>query len=194
MRSALPIVLLVTAVALPVSSFAEATLPNHKAGLWESSTEVPGGGETMTSKLCLDANSDELALKQYMENPNSKCKKPAITQAGSRYEVISECVMQGSTVKTVTVLEGDFNSAYTATVNSSFNPPIDGAPTEPVTMAMKWVGPCPAGWNPGDVEVHGMKMSAAQMGAAAKQAADMMDNPEFQKAMQQAKKAMGTGN
>lgn len=148
----------------------------------------------MTSKLCLDANSDELALKQYMENPNSKCKKPAITQTGGRYEVASECVMQGSTVKTVTVLEGDFNSAYTATVNSSFNPPIDGAPTEPVTLAMKWVGPCPTGWNPGDVEVNGMKMTAAQMSAAAKQAADMMDNPEFQKAMQQAKKAMGSGH
>jgi len=165
------------------------TLPNYKAGLWESETKSQGLGG-MSSKFCLDGQSDDIALNQFLSNPHSKCAQPVVKGSGSRYTIDTQCSMMGSKVTTNTVLEGDFDAQYTATVTTSFDPPIPGAPTAPVVMAMKWVGPCPAGMNPGDMEMNGQRVTAEQVAQSAKQAQAMMDNPEFQKAMEMARKGM----
>jgi len=188
MRRGLLLVVLMLAVCAGTAS--ADSLPNYKAGLWESSTQVAGLGSPMAGKFCLDGNSDELALNQFMNNPNSKCAAPVVNGSGGRYTINTECTMMGSKVSSNTVLEGDFNAEYTATVITKFDPPMPGAPTDPVVMAMKWVGPCPDGMKPGDMDMNGQRITAEQVAASAKQAQQMMDSPEVQKAMEMARKAM----
>lgn len=190
-RSMKKVLLLVVPIFAVCAGAARAdSLPNYKAGLWESSTKISGLASSMAGKFCLDGNSDELALNQFMNNPHSKCAAPVIKGSGSRYTIDTECTMMGSKVSSNTVLEGDFNAQYTATVTTKFDPPMPGAPKDPVVMAMKWVGPCPAGMKPGDMEMNGQRITAEQVAASAKQAQEMMDSPEMQKAMEMARKAM----
>ena len=132
-----------------------AGLPKPKAGLWEQTTTVGGG--TLTNKVCLDdATSAQLASRSG-NPPGSTCAAPVVDKAADgSIKITATCDLQGGGKLTSTSTEtGDLQSAYTTVVELS----VTGSPTASTNGTVKQSvdakldGPCPQGWQPGDVEM-----------------------------------------
>jgi len=73
----------------------------------------------------------------------------------------------GGTVVSEGTATGDFNTSYTVQVQSTTSgasaPQMNGA--HKVSIASEWLGACPAGMAPGDMELpNGMKINMLKLG------------------------------
>jgi hypothetical protein len=166
------------------SAYAE--FPGRKSGLWEAVTSGEGIPESVTRE-CVDQASDKAAIGQPKGPVGESCKLSNLESSDTGFQAVVTCAMSGSELTVRTVGSGDFNSAVTYTVTSSFNPPFMGQGSRALTISSTYKGPCPAGLQPGDVEMNGgMKYTKADQERLAKQAQEMMSNPEIRAAMQRA--------
>lgn len=154
-------------------SFASADdLPVYKVGLWQSevkSANMP----SQSTKMCLDeATQKEMPGmgENVMKQQGASCTKNEIKKSGSGYSLNTDCNFNGINMKTTGTISGDFNSSITMTMTTVMNPPMMGMDKSVTTVTSKYLGACPAGMNPGDIEYgNGMKMNISQM-------KDMMKN------------------
>jgi len=170
MRSVLvSLVLLLPAFALADS------FPSRKPGLWEIESSHGGtagdGGHKV--KQCIDASTDAAMMQssQGTGGKDGKCAKQEIHKAGETYVIDSDCTVMGRHVMTHGVFKGDFDSHYTAEVNSTFDPPAAGVAERSTTLTARWLGPCAPGQEPGDLIMpNGMKFNLAGLPRSAKRA------------------------
>jgi hypothetical protein len=102
-------------------------VPHRKAGWWQMTMHVPGGG-TMVRNLCLDATSD---IRNNILKPREGCTMDATKIAGG-YSYKKVC---GGETTTGTAI-GDFNSAYKIEESKG---------SMHVRTDALWMGACPAG-------------------------------------------------
>jgi hypothetical protein len=98
------------------------------------------------------------------------CSKTAMSRGLDGSWSFSSVCNVGAGGKTTTsgVITGDFNSKYEMTAESTTEGASAPQMNGPHKMAMEavWVGPCPAGFKPGDMELPGgMKMNMLAMAA-----------------------------
>ena len=63
-----------------------------------------------------------------------------------------------------TVFSGDFTSQYTGETTITYEPAVLGTSEQKMTISARWLGPCEAGQEPGDVILPGgMKMNIYSM-------------------------------
>ena len=167
-------------------------LPKRKPGLWEMVINSADAGRTHTSKQCVDETTDA-KLQSMMNNGPGQgaCSKNEFTKTSSGFESHAECAIGPSKMTSVGTFTGDFDSAYTGTVVTSFNPPLIGKGSNTVTIAAKWVGACPPDMKPGDIVTDRGKVDMDKAAAGMKQAQEMMKNPEFAKMMRDGFQKMG---
>jgi hypothetical protein len=96
------------------------------------------------------------------------CSKQDIKHVGNTVVVDSVCKMGSGTSVSHAVVTGDFNSAYTVTVDSRREGgAMRGMPANgemKMTIAAKWLGPCAADQKPGDMIMgNGMKINIHNM-------------------------------
>jgi hypothetical protein len=173
-------------------------LPQRKPGLWEMSISSSDGDEATHMKHCIDKSTDEKLLKMGT-NMNSAmggtCKKNTLKATASGFETESECSVMGSTISSKGIFTGDFSSAYTGKITTSFNPPLMGQKETTSTVSAKWMGVCGEAMQPGDMVMpNGMKMNIETAAAQARQAADMMKNPQFANALKQLPQGLDKGD
>jgi hypothetical protein len=97
-----------------------------------------------------------------------QCTRNTIRRDGDRYVGESECRAGASTMTSRSVFAGDFDKAYRGEVETRYQPPMAGISQSKVTMNARWVGACPAGWKPGDMEMAGMgRVNVNEMMSAA---------------------------
>ena len=139
-----------------------ANLPKPKAGLWEQTTTVGGG--TLTNRVCLDDNVSAQLAGRSGNPPGSTCAAPSVDKAADgSIKITATCDLQGGGKLTSTSTEtGDLQSAYTTVVELN----VTGSPTASTngtikrSVSSKLTGPCPQGWQPGDVELaNGQKLN-----------------------------------
>lgn len=141
-----------------------AATPTRKAGLWELTMRE--GGVAQTQRLCLDARTDSrLGLTGQQRGPKP-CREQATTRTATGYEVRSVCdVGEMGTVTSRAVLTGDPGSRYKVEIASKTTgakaPEVNG--THNFTMEAAWIGPCPAGMKPGDMEVAGQRFNTIEV-------------------------------
>lgn len=169
------------------SAFAE--FPGRKSGLWESVASGVGVPETKV-KECVDQQADKAAIAKPQTPPGQKCEVTKADGSSSGFEAVVSCTMAGTKMVVKTSGSGDFNSAVTYTVVTSFDPPLMGQASRTMSINAKYIGACPAGTQPGDLEMpNGAKITKADQEKLAKQAQEMMNNPEMQAAMKRSVEA-----
>jgi len=143
------------------------TLPPRKPGLWE---QVVNGtdGSSATIKICLDPATDAKLSVAGQQQAEGMCSENTMKrQLNGSYVFASTCTdPRGAVVKAAGAATGDFNSSYT--VDTTMVTTLAGAApiTQSVKVTAKWLGACPEGWIPGDMETGGMRVNMT--GGAAK--------------------------
>lgn len=154
--------------------------PKRKPGLWQQ-TISSGGTVAMASKVCLDAATDaQMSIAGAQASKNACPGAKTARAADGGYTIDATCNMgSGGTVATHAVMKGDFNNAYEVDVNSTTTgaaaPQMNRS--DKIKIMAKWLGPCPAGMQPGDMQMaNGMTINMtgfdpAKARAMAKEAA-----------------------
>jgi hypothetical protein len=155
--------------------------PQRRAGLWEQTFSRDGQAMAMGGmRMCTDAASEakasifshDVAAQHARE---AGCGAPTMSRGlDGSYNFASTCATpHGGTVVTKGTAKGDFGVSYQVHVETD----TTGAPYagenghHVMDIAGKWMGPCPAGMAPGDMQMsngmtfHGGKLSGAAAAA-----------------------------
>jgi len=152
--------------AAPAASEAGSPAPpalKRKAGLWEM--KMASAGVTQATQVCVDPATDEKLGITGQHAGSNPCKQQSLTPAPGGWAVTSVCDLgEAGTMTSHATITGDVNSHYRveveATTTGASAPQMNGAHKS--TMEATWKGPCPAGMQPGDMMINGMRISAAR--------------------------------
>jgi hypothetical protein len=134
-----------------------AAVPKRAPGLWEQVLTRDGKpGRLGGLKMCLDADADARMGVFGRHFAKGDCKHSITRDAQGAYRFSSTCRMEdGAVVISRGVATGDFKTAYR--VRSDID--VTGAPFPPmngpheIEVSGHYVGPCPVGMRPGDVNL-----------------------------------------
>lgn len=168
MRSCAAALLILCAPAVVAQP--DGRFPSRKPGLWETSTEIPGGGRssaaaTMSFQQCVDGKTDEAAQRrQFSPDPNARCTTSNVRTGGGGYEADYVCDSAGGKVSGHVKMSGDLSSRYTLTNTMRRDAAAGSGPAErTVTIVAQHQGDCPADMKPGDTRMTGMPQMPAGM-------------------------------
>lgn len=142
-------------------------VPKRKPGLWKQTLLVEGLDVLQTVQLCLDEASDSKLAWWGQQGFKQSCSKNEITRAPDGSWAFNS-VCEGGGVKTTNTgsAVGDFNSRYQIKADTT----TSGAPiaqmngSRTITIDAEWVGECPAGMKPGDMELpNGQRMNMLEV-------------------------------
>ena len=142
-------------------------VPKRKPGLWKQTMLVEGADVLQTVKLCIDEASDPKLAWWGQQGFKQACSKNEINrQPDGSWKFSSVC--EGAGVKTTNdgAAVGDFSSRYQLRAESTTTgapiPQLNGSRT--ITIDAEWMGECPAGMSPGDLELpNGQRMNMLEV-------------------------------
>lgn len=130
-------------------------MPKRKTGLWEMKTSiVEMGGITQTFEMCVGADTDNLLYQKGQTDKN--CERQDWKRSGNGVDFSAVCRVEGSTATLNGRFQGDFDSAYSGELLTSYSPPLQGIASATMKQEARWTGPCKAGQKPGDVVMKGV--------------------------------------
>jgi hypothetical protein len=147
MPKLLPSALFVASVVFAVDP------PTLKEGLWSihtQTTENPGNKVTEGTKTLCRSHAYDDHARQIAKEAAAKCKT-SDQVSGSKVISESECTV-GATVlhtKGTVTLTGD--TASHGETHTTYNPAFYGSTESTMIMDQKYLGPCPANLQPGDM-------------------------------------------
>ena len=148
-------------------------LPQRKAGLWEQTMTFEGRKlPPRTMQLCVDAKTDKLLNDRFGGASGDACSKRDVQASGDTITVDSVCNFGAGTTTSHAVVTGSFERAYTMRITSTreggpATPGVSPSQATQMTVEAKWLGPCKADQEPGDVVMqNGMKMNVLKTPAA----------------------------
>jgi uncharacterized protein DUF3617 len=143
-----------TFAIIAVSPVAALDLPARNPGLWEMRMASGGPGPS-TLQICLNAAIDREMLEFGNGGRGGTCEKHDVARTNGGFVVDSICLRGTLRQSSHVVITGDFSSAYTATIMSRNDPPGAGGTTPAgetkTTIEARWLGPCKADQQPGDI-------------------------------------------
>jgi hypothetical protein len=154
-----------TGVPAAPGPLSPAQIPHRKPGLWQQAMNMDGaavGGPSM--KLCVDEVSETKMSLAAQNMPGAKCETPVFTRnLDGSLSFSNSCDMGADgKVQSAGVVKGDFNSAYTVSLDTERT----GSPVEAMNGKHKMVitatrlGDCPPGQKGGDmVMANGMTVN-----------------------------------
>lgn len=111
--------------------------PAFRKGMWEFNRDVDAGGkpQTMNTQHCVDPTEDVKEQNEMLIKAG--CKVSAVTRRGNLYSFTLDCVMQGITMQSESVITVESDSAYRIDVETKQG----GTMTKEVLIARR-VGDC----------------------------------------------------
>ncbi|HKX45518.1 MAG TPA: hypothetical protein VJP77_02350, partial [Planctomycetota bacterium] len=94
------------------------------------------------------------------------CGEPSIRKDGARWIIESTCKVEGGTVKSRSVVSGDFERGFRAETEARYEPPIAGTSTVSSVVEGRWVGACNPGQKHGDVVIPELEQLMRDAGGA----------------------------
>jgi hypothetical protein len=158
------IALLVAVIALAAEALA-IDLPKRKSGLWDikisrTSTKHP----PQTLQMCIDQKTDDMAQQMGENVARQACSKQQIRREGNKIVGDSVCKIGETTATSHTVFSGEFDRAYRGEIRTKYSPPLMGTSENLTLIEAKWIGPCQADQEPGDMIMpNGMKINIKQL-------------------------------
>jgi hypothetical protein len=164
----LPLLCIVVLVVAGEALAQPSPTPVRKPGWWEMSLNVEGPTPSPAHQLirmCTDKSIDRVQ-SPFGVHSGSSCPPPQTTPNGHGWDIVSECKVGAMTVTTTGHASGDLNSAYHVDLVTRMSPPPTPQMSE-IRLAVdaRWLGACPSGKKPGDVEVT-MNLNVAPEGVA----------------------------
>ena len=131
----------------PVSA---ADHPQMKEGLWQIDNKSAEGSGGFSDQVCRDHAFDQQGEAEAKAMMGKNCSKWDQNYADGKLTSDMVCKIGGSVVesKGVVVFQGD-TAAHTES-HTTYTPPLYGQSETSETQDQKWLGPCPAGMQPGD--------------------------------------------
>jgi Protein of unknown function (DUF3617) len=127
----------------------------RKPGLWKQTISMDGDAPGPGMQYCVDANS-EAKLSAFAQHiPGANCTAPQMVRNLDGSINMNESCDMGANGKATTtgVIKGDFNSGYTATMDTQ----MSGSPVaqmngeHKMVIVANWTGPCAPGQRGGDI-------------------------------------------
>jgi len=153
----------IVAVALALGLLASAAAsqtpsPDHpvrKPGWWEIRMSVAGAAprpQQLTMRLCTDPEIEKVQ-PAFGVHMGKACPPMQITPTAVGWDIHAACQDHGTSVAADGHASGDLSSHYVVDVDSRIvPPPAPGVTDMKIHMDATWIGPCPAGKRPGDLE------------------------------------------
>lgn len=130
--------------------------PKPRVGLWTMSMNTTGGpGVKMNAQMCIGPDTAADMAWHGPRSPGKNCTQQMHPSMGG-LTFDSTCRMGKGTMTSHGVVSGDLNSAYTVDMTTHMDPPQAGMSDMKMSTQAKWLGPCPAGMKPGQVNVGGI--------------------------------------
>jgi hypothetical protein len=153
------------ALALAAGTAGAQDMPQRRPGLWELTMQT-AGAPSQTIRQCIDEKTDAQMMRFGQGVGARQCSRNVYRKEGDRYVGESECRIGGTTAITRATFGGDFQKSYRGEIDARYTPPMGGVGQSRVTVSARWVGACPAGWKPGDMEMPGMgRMNVDELAA-----------------------------
>jgi hypothetical protein len=144
--------------AIPTSLLAaQGPAPARKSGWWEMNIQMSAPMQmTHKSNICVDASRDADALQgqppPQRGSDRMDCKTGPVGRNAQGWTFSNTCSMQGMTMTTTGVASGDFQGAYRVETTTRMSPaPMPQMAETKTVVVGKFMGPCPAGRQPGSV-------------------------------------------
>jgi len=161
------VVIAALATAALCSGALAAEPPVLKSGLWEvtrANPQQPPDRRPVTT-MCLD-ESVQAQMREFGTGATKDmCSQNERNVEGNRMTMSATCKLGQTTMKTQSVMTFSGNTAYHMDGTATYDPPLPNMPRESKTSVdAKWVGPCKAGQQPGDVTLEtGQTVNIKQM-------------------------------
>lgn len=135
-----PAALLLAALLTPASTLSSEDLPALRKGMWELNRTLAGQGADgkdvqMSSKRCLDPWNSMNAMKAALAKQG--CKAAPASVKGNVRTSVTECPVQGATVRSESVMTITSDSAYTVGITTT-----GGGKASRETLVARRVGDC----------------------------------------------------
>ena len=141
---------------------------HRKAGLWSITMNVDGVNHMPGAmRMCLDAATDAKLMDHSMSFQPKDCDPAAMSGIGASHTIDLTCHMDGGVQKTHIVMNFAGDGAYHMDMLGHYTPAHYGRDSMHMTQDGKWMGPCPADFKPGDMEIGGMKINVLGGGPGA---------------------------
>jgi hypothetical protein len=142
-------------------------LPVRKAGLWDIKIKLTGGAApTAMMRHCTDETVDRQMSTLFNPLAPQPCTRTTVQKEGDHYTVSASCNVDEKTVKVISDVGGDFQSAYTVVTETKVQDDPDSDPAiSSMTLEGTYAGACKSGQKPGDVMMAGgLKLNVKTMG------------------------------
>lgn len=144
------------AAAIPALCLgADTAMPERKPGWWEMNVTVAGPTPQpihQTVHICTDAAVDQVQTPVGIHT-GKQCPPVQAARTPDGWTFQATCVLGRTTISTQGRASGDFGSRYHVDLTTRLNPPPMPQVAE-VRSAIDatWLGACPAGKKPGDMD------------------------------------------
>lgn len=130
--------------------------PNRKAGWWEMKMNIKestGQVRPMVIHICTDPKVDRIQSPFGIHN-GKQCPPAQISKTASGWSIHSACTARSMKVVTDGTATGDLKSHYSVDLVTRMTPPPQPDLGEvKIHIDAKWLGACPAGKKPGQLEL-----------------------------------------
>jgi hypothetical protein len=143
--------------AAPAMAMGEFKSPlARKPGLWEMTVEMPDAKmKGMKNSVCVDETIADRWMKSagQMGAHEIKCSKHDVTPTATGAIVDQVCETGGRTVTSHIELTTISDTSFKQSMKSTMSPPVMGKSESDVEMTANWMGACPSGMAPGDMQM-----------------------------------------
>ncbi|MBW8734625.1 MAG: DUF3617 family protein [Asticcacaulis sp.] len=144
-----------------------------KPGLWEMTMDMADTKmKSMKNSVCVDSTVADRWMKAggQMGAKDVKCSKHDVTPTATGAVVDQVCETGGRTITSHIELTTVSDTSFKTSIKSTMSPPVMGRSESDVEMVANWMGACPSGMSPGDMEmdIPGVGKHVVHMGDAGK--------------------------
>lgn len=157
---------LLAAATVFATGVAAQDMPKMKAGLWETSTATASQHDaksrSRTTTMCVN-EAVQKEMMTFSQRMGAKCSKNITRRDGNKFIGEAECQFGTSVMKSQTIATFSSDTSYRVESHSTFTPPIANMSESKATQEAKYIGPCPAGMKPGDMNMGGRIINITDM-------------------------------
>ncbi|HEY4031523.1 MAG TPA: DUF3617 family protein [Caulobacteraceae bacterium] len=160
MRRVILLALLAAVLAPAASSLAQdEAAPSRRPGWWELQMVISGPTSEptrQTRRMCTDAAFDKIDSPLGVNMRGNGCAPLSTSRTATGWTTWGACDTGQMKIRANGVVNGDLNDRYHADIVVEMDPPPDPKAAKVlIAIDARWLGECPAGRKPGDVETDG---------------------------------------
>jgi hypothetical protein len=157
MRYAIPAVLALALIPAASSLAQTDAPPTRKPGWWEMRMLISGPTPQAIEQIvhvCTDPSVDKRQSPFGVSMNGPGCPAPTVTRMADRWTVSGACNTGAMKITADAVATGSLDDRYHVDIDTHLDPPpAPNAAEVKIGIDARWLGECPAGKAPGDVEI-----------------------------------------